>query len=53
VVYLAVVFYLRHPELRHELATMEGVQRIQRLDFAEVVDELETTGTLRAMVDRP
>lgn len=51
VVYLTVVFYLRHPELRHELSTMDGVRRIQNLDFGDLVHELETTGTLRAVAD--
>lgn len=52
VVYLAIVFYLRHPELRHELASSDGVRRIQKLEFAEVLDELEATGTLRVASER-
>jgi len=51
VVYLTVVFYRRHPEHRHELSTMDGVRRIQNLDFGDLVHELETTGTLRAVAD--
>lgn len=50
-VYLAVVFYLRHPEHSHELSTMDGVRRIQNLDFGNLVHELETTGTLRATAE--
>ncbi|HEY8456300.1 MAG TPA: hypothetical protein VIL34_11935, partial [Actinopolymorphaceae bacterium] len=48
VAYIALVFYHRHPECRHELATNEGVTRIQKLDFPDLIKELEKTGTLRS-----
>jgi hypothetical protein len=44
--YIALVFYHRHPELRHELAGDEAVTRIQKLDFPELITELEKTGDL-------
>lgn len=48
VAYIALVFYHRHPECRHELATNEGVSRIQKMNFPELIKELERTGTLRS-----
>ena len=48
VAYIALVFYHRHPECRHELATDDGVTRIQKLDFPELIRELEKTGRLRS-----
>jgi hypothetical protein len=46
--YIALVFYHRHPELRHELAGEEGVTRIQKMDFPELIRELEDRGELRS-----
>lgn len=48
VAYLALAFYLRHPELRDELGTDASVERIRRVEFAELVKEIEQYGDLRA-----
>ncbi len=45
--YIALVFYHRHPELRHELASDAGVTRIQKMDFPELIKEIEDHGALR------
>jgi hypothetical protein len=46
VAYIAMVFYHRCPELRHELATAAAVTRIQKMDFPELIRELEDRGQL-------
>ena len=51
--YIALVFYHRHPELRDELGGEKAVTRIQKMDFPDLVRELETTGLLRPRPDRP
>jgi hypothetical protein len=48
VAYIALVFYHRHPELRHELAGEAAVTRIQKMDFPELIRELEARGELRS-----
>jgi hypothetical protein len=45
-VYYALCFYLRHPELRHELGTEASIERIQRLDFAGLEAEVIKYGRI-------
>lgn len=42
--YYALEFYRRHPELRHELGTQEGVERIRSCDLSEVTEEVRERG---------
>lgn len=46
--YYALGFYRRHPELRHELGTQEGVDRIRRGDLPDVIEEVREYGRFRA-----
>lgn len=48
VAYIALVFYHRHPELRYELGGEAAVTRIQKMDFPELIRELEDRGELRS-----
>jgi hypothetical protein len=44
IAYYALCFYLRHPELREELGDERGVERIQRCDFPDVIEETREAG---------
>ena len=44
VVYEALSFYRRHPELRHELGTEAGLERARRANYPDVIEELAKTG---------
>jgi len=46
--FYALCFYHRHPELRHELGTQAGVDRIRGLDFPDVYDEVRRYGDVKA-----
>jgi hypothetical protein len=46
VVYYALWFYRRHPELRPELATEAGLERIKQMDFPDVIAEVREHGDI-------
>ncbi|MEQ7125511.1 hypothetical protein ABN034_13440 [Actinopolymorpha sp. B11F2] len=50
--YLALNFYLRHPEFRKELGTELASDRMKRLDFPDVISEVRRFGAVRP-VDSP
>lgn len=47
VTYYALCFYCRHPELRSELETQKGIERIRHVDFPGVLDEVRKYGEVR------
>jgi hypothetical protein len=46
VAYYALWFYRRHPELRPELATEAGLERIKQMDFPDVIAEVREHGDI-------
>ena len=45
--YYALYFYRRHPELRHELGSEAGLQRVREMNFPGLSEEVRRQGELR------